>query len=376
MKLSDKISKWEKEKIISAFQAQAILEYERRAGRPHFFTATVLLSIFCIGLGIIALISANWQQISTSIKLAADFILLAVVGWGIWFSAQKRYEIWTEGLLFGFSLLVMGSIGLIGQVYQLQGDIWKALLFWNVLTLPLLGICRKILLPMLWVPLFLTSAVAVLDEETEWFGELTHFLENTYPASLWFGGFLLMAYLYVIVKPCCRPVAEAFKNWMFIGIALMIVCYDFLGAEFHHPYWQSHCFPLLAMIAFIFLLGFYVLVRFKKDGEIVGRFLLTLWGFSILYAFLPSRGILMELSGFSLTAVILGQGIYLAWKYRSASIMNKLAVLLALRIFVVFLQVFGSLMTTGLGLLGGGILFLALAAATKKFIAYNRQERN
>lgn len=36
MKLGDKISKWEKEKIISAFQAQAILEYERRAGRPHF----------------------------------------------------------------------------------------------------------------------------------------------------------------------------------------------------------------------------------------------------------------------------------------------------------------------------------------------------
>ena len=54
MKLSDKISKWEKEKIISAFQAQAILEYERRAVRPHFFAATVLLGIFCIGLGIIA----------------------------------------------------------------------------------------------------------------------------------------------------------------------------------------------------------------------------------------------------------------------------------------------------------------------------------
>lgn len=376
MKLSDKISKWEKEKIISAFQAQAILEYERRAGRPHFFAATVLLGIFCIGLGIIALVSANWQQISAGVKLAADFILLAVVGWGIWFSAQKRREIWTEGLLFGFSLLIMGSIGLIGQVCQLQGDIWKALLFWSILTLPLLGICRKILLPMLWVPLFLVSAVAVLNEETEWFGELTHFLENAYPASLWFGGFLLMAYLYVVVKPCCRLVAEAFKNWMFVGITLMIVCYDFLGAEFHRPYWQSHCFPLLALIAFIFLLGFYVLARFKKDGEVVGRFLLTLWGFSILYAFLSPRGILMELSGFSLTAAILGQGIYLAWKYRSASVMNKLVILLALRIFVVFLQVFGSLMTTGFGLLGGGILFLALAAATKKFIVYNRQERN
>ena len=84
----------------------------------------------------------------------------------------------------------------------------------------------------------------------------------------------------------------------------------------------------------------------------------------------------MELSGFSLTAAILGQGIYLAWKYRSASVMNKLVILLALRIFVVFLQVFGSLMTTGFGLLGGGILFLVLAAATKKFIVYNRQERN
>ena len=48
MKLSDRISKWEKEKIISAFQAQAIMEYEQRTGRPRFFAAVVLLSIFCI----------------------------------------------------------------------------------------------------------------------------------------------------------------------------------------------------------------------------------------------------------------------------------------------------------------------------------------
>lgn len=252
-----------KEKIISAFQAQAILEYERRAGRPHFLPQLSCWAFLYrighnrFGFGKLA---ANIRRCKTG----ADFILLAVVGWGIWLSAQKQREIWTEGLLFGFSLLIMGSIGLIGQVYQLQGDIWKALLFWSILTVPLLGICRKILLPMLWVPLFLASAVAVLDEETEWFGELTHFLENAYPASLWFGGLLLMAYLYVVVKPCCRPVAEAFKNWMFVGIALMIVCYDFLGAEFHRPYWQSSCFPLLALIAFVFLLGFYVLARFKK----------------------------------------------------------------------------------------------------------------
>lgn len=52
------------------------------------------IAFFCIGLGLISVISSNWQQIPSAVKLTVTALLLALTAAGIYISWQ------TEQVLF------------------------------------------------------------------------------------------------------------------------------------------------------------------------------------------------------------------------------------------------------------------------------------
>src|SRR5260370_4219098 len=98
------------------------------------------MGALAIGLGVVAGVAANWQEIPAAAKRAVDVLLTGLCAVFV-FVAWQRDQGWPREigalLLFG---LVIGGIALIGQVYQLQSDPWQALATWLALSTPFLAL--------------------------------------------------------------------------------------------------------------------------------------------------------------------------------------------------------------------------------------------
>ena len=90
MNLDSKLTDWQKHNLISAYQKQAILDYEIQVKRPLLYYSLLFLSSFCISIGILSLIAANWDKIPPSAKLICDYIFLLGLGAGVYFSKKKQ----------------------------------------------------------------------------------------------------------------------------------------------------------------------------------------------------------------------------------------------------------------------------------------------
>lgn len=170
MNIYSKLSDWQKRGLITAEQQQKITDYENNVRRPMLYHALLFLSCFCIGIGVIAVIAANWEAIPAAVKLGVDFALLCTAAWGVWHSRRKGRNLAAEALLTAFALLVLGSIGLVGQIYHLPAHGLSALLFWSVLTFPLLFLSSKPLFPGLWFIGFFLSLYDRLSDY-RWFAD-------------------------------------------------------------------------------------------------------------------------------------------------------------------------------------------------------------
>jgi uncharacterized membrane protein len=96
-----------------------------------------------VALGVVSVIAANWGAISGRTKLAIDLALGALLA-AATFVAVQRERTWVGEVLitlfYGFTL---ASIGLVGQVYQLDAPTYQGLLLWSAATLPLVLLGRS-----------------------------------------------------------------------------------------------------------------------------------------------------------------------------------------------------------------------------------------
>ena len=67
--LQGKLADWRREGIIDAAQADRITAFEAARGRPRLVVALAVLGAFTIGVGIIAIVAANWDAIPVTLRL-------------------------------------------------------------------------------------------------------------------------------------------------------------------------------------------------------------------------------------------------------------------------------------------------------------------
>ncbi len=134
---------WQREGVIDAEAYQRIVKHYSGAARGADWRAIILLSIGALltGLGIIALLAANWDQLARPIRAAVAMLLPGVcagawlVGWGReW--AEKRAFLEPLGIIWMLS--IGAAIALISQTYQISGSFSGFMLAWTLLTLPVL----------------------------------------------------------------------------------------------------------------------------------------------------------------------------------------------------------------------------------------------
>ena len=358
MKTEEKLTDWQKHNLISEYQKQAILEYENKVKKPLFYYSLLFLSVFCICIGLLALIAANWENIPNFIKLSSAYLLLCGVGGGIYFSQDSNKIYIYEGLILAFGLLILATIGLVGQIYHLPSDGLKAILFWSILTFPLIFMSEKALFPSLWM---LGFALSILDFCHQ-MPQLRTILELlfephqnlgfcvTLTVLLFIGQFLKLARH--------KTLLTALQYWIIALFACFALWLDVIGFGWEYntqtlnsTQWQIYGISLVAFLI-LWKLGS------VKPTSLAFICLSILYGYTLLANLLPRCEDI--LSAIMMIALLIVIGVA-AYQNHHIRLFKTISILLALRFFGIYCEVFGSLLTTGLGLIISGIIFLSIA---------------
>jgi uncharacterized membrane protein len=136
-----KISTWHDAGLIDADTRDRLLAYEASHARPLALWAVFGIGALAIGLGLVSVIAANWEEIPGQLRLAVHLALI-VGALAALFLREDRIAAtspWAvEALLFVTAALGLTFFGHLGQVYQTSSPLWKPLATWLVLFAPLL----------------------------------------------------------------------------------------------------------------------------------------------------------------------------------------------------------------------------------------------
>lgn len=136
-----KIAQWHAAGVIDDATRERLLAYEAAHSRPLALWAIWGIGALAIGLGLVSLIAANWEDIPGSLRLAVHLTLI-VAGLALLFLKEVRLAAtspWAvEALAFVTAALGVTFFGHLGQVYQTSSPLWQPLGLWLVLFAPML----------------------------------------------------------------------------------------------------------------------------------------------------------------------------------------------------------------------------------------------
>ena len=136
-----KIKAWHEAGLIDAETRARLVAYEHEHARPLALWAVYGIGALAIGLGLISVVAANWEDIPGQIRLAVHLLLIAATLGGLVWQRDGLAETapWAlEALLFVAALLGLTFFGHIGQVYQTNSPLWQPIAGWLVLFAPLI----------------------------------------------------------------------------------------------------------------------------------------------------------------------------------------------------------------------------------------------
>ena len=360
------IQDWIGQGFISAEQGRSILFFEsaRNSGSRSRWVmyGFLILGAIVVSIGCISLIAANWDVIPGMVKLFCDFIILGAAAYSIY-----RFETADRPLLFDaisafFSLLCLASIGLISQVFHTGGELWQALLFWIVIILPLVLHGRGGFLYHLWAAAFLTFVLVWAFSNDSWWYTLhdSGMGENSI-ASLMMMPFMcfflssLMGRFSIVER-----FSKVFQFWAVVFMFVLISFTDYLlsGQSFSAP---AGLIPA-GMFALASLVLLFVLRDFSGREQVI-IFLMTAvtaLAYTGIYTVSPSD-IKGDMLGALFTIIMLTLFSFIFIIRNNRRIFNIIIFLMGIRFFTVYIQVFGDLATTGIGLILSGVLIIVIA---------------
>ncbi len=362
------LRRWRDAGLIDDGAVARIGAWEAQHRRPIWLWALSGIGALAIGLGVVAVVAANWEEIPAAAKLAVHLLLTGLCAVFV-FIAWQRDQAWPREigalLLFG---LVIGGIALIGQVYQLQSDPWQALVTWLALCTPFLALVTFTrLVGALWL------AAAVLT----WFaayepleGLIVPLASGHAPGHFFHLLLYLPACLIVVVAvvrrrwPPAEDQGELLLNLALAGLALAVstavVVIDSRLVSQVAPVeiWVGAVATLLAAAALWFGSG--VLPRHHALAFLGASF--VVWTASLLLARAwnaEERVTFEAIFGLLFIGYWAAIG-WLAARSGQRVLFGLAFTVIGLRLLILYFQAIGGLTATGLGLIGGGVLCILL----------------
>lgn len=125
--------------VISAEQAEKMRQWlaARDTGsRIKAVTWIAMMAGLFVAMGLILIVSHNWDDIPAFVKVSGFVVILAAAGEASLRTLGMKRPVYLPIEIFWFMLPIIG-IGLYAQVFQLSGDPIRPFLLWMLLTLPL-----------------------------------------------------------------------------------------------------------------------------------------------------------------------------------------------------------------------------------------------
>ena len=357
------LERWHRAGLLDDGARRRILDWERAQARPVWLWAMAGIGVIAILFGIVALIAANWVDIPGWVKVAGQLCLNLVAAIAL-FLAWRAGGRWLQELLalllFG---LTLAGIGLIGQVYQLGGEPWQAVLVWMAVCTPfLIVLTRSGLLAVAWalgaLAAFALAAAALID------------LDETWMALTLLPGVGLLG---LGVLRGWMPGGDSQGAWikgLAVAIVLASACLPQLLVWTHamgtNPPWQGGT-VVMATLAVLTLLAFDAHRRGRWDvmGLVIVPGSCVVWLLTALERPAGQLGGLQDRALVTAAIIFVVFWALVAWAALRSGQRGLFAAsfaIVALRIAILYWEALGSLLSTGLGLVLGGALCIALAA--------------
>lgn len=326
MKISKKdLEQLNKEGIITAEQVEQIMKYYQvNSVGSKLWVRLFIISGLLISLGIVLIIGANWNAISYMIKLLVDFVLFLVIVYADYYFIVNDKKNLAETFLTISFFMVAGSIGLISQVYNLDGGWFSFARWWMILSIPFVFLSKNKLINILWITLLL----------------------NSLPDG--FYTYMKDSYTFVTTKflPFSKDInVSIVLGFVYICLELIKYCSLLVYKKLNNKILLPKSFSFVVTILMIFI----AVMLAVLDKNVV----------SIVFI-----------------CCLLSYKVYYSYKTRNLTLLRNSAVLIELYIIFLFVSAYRNLFFTGVGFIIGGTILLVSIYVLRRILNYVKQLEN
>lgn len=370
MSLEKRLQQWLAAGVVDEPTAARIRAFEEARPKLRPLWLVTGLAGLAIGIGLLSVVASNWEGLSALSKIGGMALLgLGLAAGTLEADRQARPLPRELGLLLIYAW-TLAAIALVGQVYQLGGNAAAALGVWSLLTAAAMAQARGGLLGTLWLIGLCSTWWTVLA----WLGQRDTISEElaaglaTWPAPALL---LLGAWPWLrAARPGLSRAATTFGALGLLSAAslLPLAFYDHLSSASADEQ-RGVAAALLGLLALAVAQGPLLADRAPPNRRALAQGgLLGLLG---LLAATLVFGLAVEHPRADVIAALLFIGGWacvgaLASATGAARTLSLATAMIGLRLVIIYFEVFGSLLDTGLGLILGGLVTLAMAAGWRK----------
>ncbi|EMY77688.1 membrane protein, PF09925 family [Leptospira weilii serovar Ranarum str. ICFT] len=378
MRLEQKLKRWVEAGLIRSEQSDAILNFEGTRKTPYLYYSFLILGVIVVGIGVIAIIAANWEEIHDLVKLGAGLSVLAFVA-GLAFWKRENPNLLTVLIVLN-SILILGMIGLVSQVYNLEGKYYEAAMLWCILTfLFLIATDSKTFLH-LWIvgfQIFITGWIT--DQNSFW--EKEYVINYFYFSAAVYLGIWLAAEKFVL---------ESRKGTLFFWAVLFLIAASSFRGFFagmipelpenlgfvHYtapfPWMVLGCRILILVPVFYLLISNADFSKNQKKSLGFSLFFMFLLYFPHPFRYVPIVSLGSQIWNYFVTLIpsflfiCFWLGMASAFRNHKRIFDLSLAII-GIRFLFFYFDLFGSLTYTGFGLIVSGLLIIGLTIGYLKY---------
>ncbi|MBN8520368.1 MAG: DUF2157 domain-containing protein [Alphaproteobacteria bacterium] len=374
--LEKRLRRWQSAGLISEDQISSILIFEKNRQAGRFGRGLMGSAIFAIILGVLSLVAANWHAIPGDIKIGVHVCLNAAVGYMLW--SKRGHDLWREGLTLAFFGLTLTLLALIGQVYQLGDGTYSGILgLWMIITLPFMAyLAHKKMTVIPWMIAFLGTVWVVVGEHigvlsSGWRSVFILGTNALLPLALMADG----TFRWVEKN---RPVwSSVFKmtGGILLAVSASLGSLVWYGEIYRTEMPVLYILPILILAVVGITTHAYLNNFYRTRPEMKYGALFAL--LSVITWFIPCvfQGVSPAV-GSAVLFILYWLGV--GWLSQKAGWIRGVSlavILITVRIFIIYIEVFGSLLMTGWGLIMAGIVMLGLLVVAKKMNQRLTQEK-
>jgi uncharacterized membrane protein len=361
-----KIAEWHDAGLIDAATRDRLTAYEAAHARPLVLWAIYGIGALAVGLGIVSVVAANWEDIPGLVRLSVHLALIAGL-LGLVFAREDRLAAsspWAiEALVFIIAALGLTFFGHLGQVYQTSAPLWQPLATWLALFAPLLLMSGRS-----W-PAALALVGGAVWCAWEYAGHMSPYnVTLDAPWHIWLGTVTAMPVLFASLAAASRARSRRPDFWRrleqitlaYAVAGASLACAAASAGELGRGDTAGTATRLLAsgMVGVIAGAGVAALRR-GASGAMAGAIIAGAGVTAAMAVVVDDLDVAAALLFMALWAGIAAAALVASWR----GVFQLAVGVIALRLIILSFELAGDLLTNGLGLIAAGLLILGVAWA-------------